>query len=182
MEEVWDASPAEKFISELRRSRARHFMRNRDFMKSLRHNYEAAKDMQRSFGEIWETYGTNVFQLIAEAHGESWDADLEESSARSPRLQDEEKHAPAREPKKTQLVEQRETDNDDVVRTCEESARQRQHQLQGVPQASECVLEEVFFQECSPKSSPKEEAQGQEEKEKMRRMRGGAFYRRAGGT
>jgi len=170
MENVWDASPAEKFISGLRHSRARHFMRNQDFMRSLRHNYEAAKSMQREFGEIWETYGTNVFQLIAEAHGESWDAE------------DEEKHAPAREPKKTQVVEQRETDNDDVVRTCEESARQRQHQLQGIPQASECVMEEEQGrgnQDCSPESGPGE---AQEEKEEMHRMRGGAFYRRAGGT
>ena len=176
MEKVWDSTPAEKFLSRLRHSRARHFMRDREYMKSLRHNYEAAKTMQRWFGEIWETYGTNVFQLIAEAHGESWDAE------------DEEKHAPAREPKKSQLVEQRDNAyNDDVVRTCEKGARQRQHQLQGIPQASERVLEEERWgnqEECkgsSPQSSPKKEAR-QEEKEKMRRMRGGAFYRRAGGT
>ena len=37
--------------------------------------------LQKLFGKVWEEYGTNVYRLIAEAHGEPWDAEDEEKTA-----------------------------------------------------------------------------------------------------
>jgi len=153
MHKVWeDETPAARFMRRLVRQRAIEFMRSPDYLKPLRYDFERAKRDQKRFGHIWKEYGTDIFQLIAEAHGENWDAEDEE--------------------KKEAAVNQRGSiQNDDLVATCEKSTRERQHQLQGKPEASLGVVEE-------------DQGEGDQilearEKSKSRRD---DFYRRAGGT
>ena len=132
-------------------------MRSPEYLKRLRYDYDRARADQKMFGHIWDEYGTNIFQLIAEAHGENWDADAADA------------------PKKHAAVNQRRTtQHDDVVTACEKSARERQHQFQGKYEASLGVVEEdkgLRGDDC--------ETETEAEESKGRRA---DFYRRAGGT
>ena len=136
-------------------------MQSPEYLKKLRFDYDRAKADQKLFGEIWREYGTSVFQLIAEAHGETWDAE------------DEEKNDVA--------INQREPD-DDLVGAREESSFERVDQLQGKPEASLCVVEEEqgLRSEIVLRSgkSAAEEATPAEESGRRR----GSFYRLAGGS
>ena len=85
MHQAWEAdseSASARFMKRLIRSRAVEFMHSPDYLKSLRFDYARATSNQKRFGHIWEEYGTNIFQLIAEAHGENWDAEDEEKHCR----------------------------------------------------------------------------------------------------
>ena len=145
-------------------------------MKSLRFDNDEAMRMQKRFGAVWEEYGTNVYQLIAEAHDENWDAE------------DEQKHAPALAKveyaaaplweKKESTVNQRNDDN--LAPAREAGTRERLDQLQGKPEASLCVVEEEQGKSAVLRSgkSAAEEATPAEESGRRR----GSFYRLAGGT
>ena len=107
-------------------------MQDAEYMRHLRYQNDRAKQDQKLFGHIWEEYGTNVYKLIAKACGESWDAEDDEKTGLGRFAE-----------KKTAPIQQRETiDNDDVVTTCEEGPRRREHKLQGKPEASVRVVEE----------------------------------------
>ena len=150
-------------MRQLVRERALEFMRCPDYLKALRFDYVRAKHAQKRFGAVWAEFGKTVFQLIAEAYGEIWDAE------------DEEKHAyknPA--PKKEAAINQK---DDDLVTTREAGPLERQHELQGKPETSERVLEENQSRRISKQGCTQEEAQKNREKE-----RGAGFYRRAGGS
>jgi hypothetical protein len=159
MQEMWeDETPAARFMRRLVRKRAVEFMRNVEYLKRLRYNYDQAKMDQKMFGHVWEEYGTNIFELIAEAHGENWDPD-----------------APTGLKKEAAVNQRRTKQNDDVVATCEKGARERQHQLQGQSEASLSVLEEdkgCFDEDSKTETEAREESKGRRED----------FYRRAGGT
>jgi hypothetical protein len=160
MQKAWeDEAPAARFMRRLIRQRAVEFMRNPEYLKRLRYDYERARSDQKMFGHIWEEFGTSIFELIAEAHGEDWDAD-----------------ADAEEKKKEAAVNQRRTkQNDDVVATREESTRERKHQLQGLDETGLGVLEEdkgSIDDVCKTETEAREESKG----------RRADFYRRAGGT
>ena len=159
---MWeDDTPATRFWERLVRERAIEFMQSPEYLKKLRFNYDRAKADQKLFGKIWREYGTSVFQLIAEAYGETWDAE------------DEEKNDVA--------INQREPD-DDLVGAREESSLERVDQLQGKPEASLCVVEEEqgLRSEIVLRSgkSAAEEATPAEESGRRR----GSFYRLAGGS
>jgi len=172
LDEAWRAPAAETFLRRLREQRARSFMRDPEYLKSLRHNAEGAKQMQRWFGSIWAEYGTDIYKLIAEACGENWD------------MEDEQKSEFARETaKKAATDKQKESSNhDDLAPTREKDARGGLHQFQGVPEASLGVLEEDKgrFKIIRDRSSP-QKAPSQEES-RSRRGRREDFYRSAGGT
>ena len=53
LDDAWRATAAETFLRRLKEQRARSFMRDPKYLKSLRHDAEAAKQMQR----IWAEYG-----------------------------------------------------------------------------------------------------------------------------
>jgi len=165
MQETWeDDSPIARFWGRLVRERALEFMKSKAYLKKLRYNYEQAKSDQKLFGTIWEEYGTNVFQLIAEAYGETWDAE------------DEEKRTFDCSVKKEVAVNQREDVPDaDLVGTREESARERIDELQGKPEAGVRVLEEDEGRarqgSCAEEEEAPKESKGRRED----------FYRRAGG-
>ena len=129
MHQAWEAESASaRFMKRLIRSRAIEFMNSPDYLKSLRFDYDRATSNQKRFGHIWEEYGTNIFQLIAEAHGEIWDAE------------DEEKHCSK---KKDVAISQREPARDDnLVAARKEGTRERKHELQGKPQAGVRLVEE----------------------------------------
>ena len=78
MQSPWEPSPAESFMLRLTRERAEMFMEDREYMRTLRFKYDVARSMQKRFGGVWREHGTSVFQLIAAAHGETWDAEDEE--------------------------------------------------------------------------------------------------------
>ena len=174
MERAWGENPAAKFMRRLVRERAVEFMRSPDYALPLRFDYERARRDQAHFGHIWAEYGTNVYQLIAEAHGESWDAE------------DEEKAQFALRPKKKEVaITQREQPrNDDLVTTREAGPRERLDELQGKPEARVGVVEEDEGKgleigkgggiDCAPEA----EAPAQEKGGRGRRE---DFYRRAGG-
>ena len=106
-------------------------MLDTEYLRSLRYKPKYAKEDQKMFGRIWKEHGTDIYKLIAKAHGETWDSE------------DEEKNEVGRFAKKTASILQREpTNNDYVVTTCESRPRKRQHQLQGKPEASVRVVEE----------------------------------------
>ena len=157
MHKAWEkkSDAAKTFLEKLRRQRATEFMRNDKYMKGLRHDYDRARSDQKAFGAIWAEYGTDIYKLIAESCGERWDAE------------DEEKFAGGAT-KKGVPVNQRKK-HDDLVAAREESPRKRQHELQGKPEARECVLEEDQGQSGSPqKEGPPKKGRSSE------------FYRRAG--
>ena len=157
MHKVWEAESARtRFWKRLIRERAIEFMRAPDYLRTLRHrNDQACKDQKR-FGHIWEEYGTNVYQLIAEACGETWD---EEDDAKCA--------VETSGAKKDVAVNQRKlARDDDLVATCEASACKRLDHLQGKPEKS--------FREL-------EEAKRREAEEGEEKGRAEEFYRRAGG-
>ena len=169
MHTAWETeSAAERFMKRLVRERACEFMRSPDYLRPLRFDFERAKRDQKRFGEIWAEYGTNVYQLIAESYGETWDAE------------DEEKHAGAVHKKNESAITQRTLPrNDDVVGAREEGPRQRFDELQGKPEASELVLEEDQGREIRLRGGAEEEEARAQEKGGGR---GEDFYARAGGT
>ena len=142
MHTVWEhESPSEKFIRQLRRQRAIMFMKNKEYLRSIRCNHEIAKADQKAFGAIWKEYGTDIYQLIAGACGESWDSE------------DEQKNAPAPLKKETALNQK----DDDLVRTREKGALRGEHQFQRKFEARECVLEEEQGRrnQKSPQKAPR---------------------------
>jgi hypothetical protein len=171
LDEAWRAPAAETFLRRLREQRARSFMRDPKYQKSLRHNAEGAKQMQKWFGSIWAEYGTDIYKLIAEACGENWD------------MEDEQKCSFARETAKKPAADKQKgsSNHDDLAPTCEKDARSGVHQFQGLTQASLGVLEENKgrFKICRNRSPQKAPPQ---EESRSRRGRRDDFYRSAGGT
>ena len=160
---MWDNDdPKARFWRRLIRERAIDFMRSKDFLRSLRCNYEESRKLQKRFGKVWAEYGTDIFELVAEACGENWD------------LEDEQKSASARDVEKKGPAVNKIGD-DDLVATRESRSCERLDQLQGVPEKSECVLEKDKGQI----DWSEEEEEGWEETEKGGRS--ADFYRRAGG-
>ena len=160
MHKVWEAESATTlFWKRLIRERAVEFMRSPDYLRALRHRNDQAREDQKRFGHIWEEYGTNVYKLIAEACGETWD---EEDDAKCPAA--EERHA-----KKEAAVNQKGAiaSDDDLVATCEASACERIDELQGKFEES--------FRELEEAKKRREAEEGQ------KKGRGEEFYRRAGG-
>jgi len=121
---MWeDDNPHARFWRKLIGQRAVALMRNREYLQTLRQNYEEAKRMQKLFGHVWAEYGTDIYQLTAEACGENWDFDCSD--------RDEEKTAFARsaEQKKEAAVKQK---DDDLAATRQAGSRRGLDQLQGL--------------------------------------------------
>ena len=169
---MWENDdPRALFMKRLIRQRAVEFMRSPKYMRLLRHRNDLAVRDQRMFGHIWAEYGTNVYQLIAEAHGETWDAETEEKERYRA-----EHDASESEPEKIEApVNQKKRGHDDLVAAREGGARERQHQLQGEPEKSIRLLEEDEGRgkrACCEEEGPAAKKEG--------RARSGSFYRRAG--
>ena len=170
---MWENDdPRAVFMRRLIRQRAVEFMRSPKYLRSLRFRNDLAIRDQKMFGHIWEEYETNVYQLIAEAHGETWDAETEEKEQYRARHD----AAASASPKIEAAVNQRIRGHDDLVAARETGSLEREHQLQGEPEKSIRLVEEDEGRDGGKKAC--EEARAEEEG----RARSGSFYRRAGGS
>ena len=173
MHAAWeDDDPAARFMKRLVRERAVEFMRSPDYLLPLRFDYERARRDQKHFGHIWAEYGTNVYQLIAEAHGENWDPEDEEKQNFA------KTYASAQKKKESAITQRALPQNDDLVATCKAGPRERLDELQGIVEESERVLEEEEGQARQVCKGPQEEIK----KSGKRGRRSADFYRRAGCT
>ena len=129
MESVWEHdTPHARFWRQLLQQNADQRRLDEEYLKRLRFQPARAKEDQKRFGDIWAEHNTNIYKLIAKAHGENWDAE------------DEEKNAFAlHEQNKTDALPQRENDNLAAAR--EEGPREREHVVQGINEESLCELE-----------------------------------------
>ena len=136
-ENCWeDDSPTARFWRRLIRERAVEFMRDPSFMKKLRYRPVEAKQLQRRFGRVWEEYGTDVYKLIAESHGENWDAEDEEKTASA-------KLVGGAQKKESALNQREPTKNDDnLVAARKTGSFERVDNVQGVAEESLGVVEE----------------------------------------
>ena len=107
-------------------------MLDTEYLRSLRYKPQCAKEDQKLFGDIWKQHNTDIYKLVAKAHGENWDSE------------DDEKSGCGRFAKKTApiVVQREQRKHDHVVAAREEGPRRRQHELQGKPEASVRVVEE----------------------------------------
>ena len=163
---MWENDdPRAVFMQRLVRERAVEFMQCPKYLRSLRHRNDLAIRDQKMFGHVWASYYTNVYQLIAKAHGETWDAETEEK--------ERSRAADASQPRKIAPVNQRADRDDNVVAACEKGTRGGQHELQGQHETGVRVVEE---------DEGRGEVCGAEEtaKTEIGRARSGSFYRRAG--
>ena len=126
---MWEyETPQQRFWKRLVRQRAESHMQDAKYLQALRHRNDLAKADQKRFGHIWAEHNTNIYKLIAKAHGENWDAE------------DDEKNAFAlHEQNKTAALPQRENDNLAAAR--EEGPREREHVVQGLAQESVRLVE-----------------------------------------
>ena len=82
MEKVWeDNSPHAKFWRQLLNHRVDLLVHSKDWLKDLRYRHDEVQWWNRRAGHIFEERGINLYQMIAEAHGECWDAEDEEKHA-----------------------------------------------------------------------------------------------------
>ena len=168
---MWENDdPRAVFMRRLIRQRAVEFMRSPKYLRSLRFRNDLAVRDQRMFGHIWEEYKTNVYQLIAEAHGETWDAETEEKEQYRARHD-----AAASAVQKIEAPVNQKGTHDDLVAARETGSLEREHQLQGEPEKSIRLVEEDEGRDGGKKAC--EEARAEEEG----RARSGSGSRTAGG-
>ena len=129
MHALWEyETPQQRFWKRLVRQRAESHMQDAKYLQALRHRNDLAKADQKRFGHIWAEHNTNIYKLIAKAHGENWDAEDEQKTAYA-----------LHEQKKTAALPQRENDN--LVAAREEGPREREHVVQGLAQESVRLVE-----------------------------------------
>ena len=133
MHRIWEDNTAHgRFWRQLVRQRAEAHMQDAEYMRHLRYQNDRAKQDQKLFGHIWEEYGTNVYKLIAKACGETWDAEDDEKNGLG-RFAD----------KKTAPIQQRGNNACKLVVSARKGGSlEREHKLQGKPDASVRVVEE----------------------------------------
>ena len=132
MHRAWEEDTAHgRFWRQLVRGRAVANMQDAEYLRSLRYQNDRAKKDQRLFGKIWEEHGTNIYKLIAKAHGEIWDEE------------DDQKTAPVLE-KLHQLQTKGNNEHacKQLVSPRQGGSLEREHQLQREPQESFGLLEE----------------------------------------
>jgi hypothetical protein len=82
MEKVWQKdSPHAKFFRQLMNNRVDELINSKDWLQRLRYNHEEVRWWNKRAGYIFEERGINLYQLIAQSHGECWDAEDEEKHA-----------------------------------------------------------------------------------------------------
>ena len=83
MEKVWtdDDNPHKKFLRTLLNNRVTEMVGSERWLKSLRYKHDEVRWWQKRAGYIFEERGINLYQLIAQAHGECWDNEDEQKSA-----------------------------------------------------------------------------------------------------
>ena len=150
---MWEyETPQQRFWKRLVRQRAESHMQDAKYLQLLRHRNDLAKADQKRFGHIWAEHNTNIYKLIAKAHGENWDAEDEQKTAYA-----------LHEQKKTAAIPQRENDN--LVAAREEGPREREHKFQGINEEGLRLVEKGKGQQGGggPSGGGPEEAPQKEE-------------------
>ena len=81
MEKVWeDDSPHSTFFRRLLNDRVDEMVNSPTWLKRLRYRHEEVKWWMKRAKFVFEERGINLYQLIAQAHGECWDEEDEEKS------------------------------------------------------------------------------------------------------
>jgi hypothetical protein len=82
MEEMWvDTSPHVTFLRKLMNNRVDELVNSQEWLKRMRYRHDEVRWWQKRAGDIFEERGINLYQLIAQAHGECWDDEDEEKNA-----------------------------------------------------------------------------------------------------
>ena len=82
MHTAWETeTPHQRFWKKLIRQRAESHMQDVAYLRMLRNRNDLAKADQKHFGAVWAEHGTNIYKLIAKAHGEVWDSEDDQKTA-----------------------------------------------------------------------------------------------------
>ena len=82
MERVWeDDSPHAEFIRTLMNNRVTELLSSKEWLKVLRYRHDEVKWWLKRAGHIFKERNVNLYQRIAQAHGECWDMEDEQKSA-----------------------------------------------------------------------------------------------------
>ena len=66
-------TPVERFWDRLHRTKAIEWAEDEKALRSLRHDNEYCKTLQKRFGRYWDSlYGCDIYGLVARASGECW--------------------------------------------------------------------------------------------------------------
>ena len=81
MEAAWaDDGPHAKFWRKLMNQRVDQLVNSQEWLKSLRFRWKELCWWQKRAGPILEERGINLYELVARAHGECWDAEDDEKN------------------------------------------------------------------------------------------------------
>ena len=79
---MWDQrTPHQRFWDNLVNGALDRLLQCPDQIKALRYDYEEMRRVQKTLGLALDQRGTSMMRLVAEAHGEIWDAEDDEKQA-----------------------------------------------------------------------------------------------------
>ena len=78
---MWDKrTPHQRFWDNLVGGALDRLLQTPEQIKALRFDYEGLRRLQKTLGPALDKRGTSMMQLVAEAHGEIWDAEDDEKA------------------------------------------------------------------------------------------------------
>ena len=78
---LWDRKTAhQRFWDNLVNGALDRLLENPEGVKALRFDYDDLRRLQKTLGPALDKRGTSMMQLVAEAHGEIWDAEDDEKA------------------------------------------------------------------------------------------------------
>ena len=78
---MWDQrTPHQRFWDNLVNGALDRLLENPEGVKALRFDYDDLRRLQKTLGPALDKRGTSMMQLVAEAHGEIWDAEDDEKA------------------------------------------------------------------------------------------------------
>ena len=79
---IWDErTPHQRFWDNLVNGALDRLLKCPDQIKALRYDYDEMRRVQKTLGLALDQRGTSMMRLVAEAHGETWDAEDDEKQA-----------------------------------------------------------------------------------------------------
>ena len=79
---IWDErTPHQRFWDNLVNGALDRLLKCPDQIKALRYDYDEMRRVQKTLGLALDQRGTSMMRLVAEAHGEIWDAEDDEKQA-----------------------------------------------------------------------------------------------------
>jgi hypothetical protein len=139
MEDQWvDDSAHANFWRRLLNQRVDELVNSVKWLKSLRYRNDEMKWWQKKCGHIFEERGLNLYELVAQSHGECWEMpDYDEATFKKEwgnPTQDEEKSAPEKivpekiAPSELKVEKPRQQDAVSLDHTCEIGLRRKKEE------------------------------------------------------